>query len=344
MLPEKELNQIKEELDNCTRPLFIFDDDADGFASFLLFYKYKKEGKGVIVKTQPKLTSENFLQRVKSYEPDKVFILDVPVVDQSFIDGVEAPVIWIDHHEPLDRNNLKYFNPRIKNPKSAGAVSLICYDAVKGPLWIAMIGIVGDWYLPKELAVRLSKEFPKLLPKDIDKPEKALFETELGKLIKIVSFVLKGQTSDVLKCVKVLTRIDDPSEILEQTTSQGKFIYKRFEKINSEYEELLKEAVKKKDKDKLLKYVYHGNRMSFTKELSNELLYNFPHKIILVAREKNGEFKCSLRSSKIILRDLVKKALVGLDGYGGGHEYACGSCLRNEHDFNEFVKRISEEI
>tara|TARA_B100001971_G_C17862691_1_gene369143 strand:- start:348 stop:602 length:255 start_codon:yes stop_codon:yes gene_type:complete len=84
--------------------------------------------------------------------------------------------------------------------------------------------------------------------------------------------------------------------------------------------------------------------MSFTKDLSNELLYRYPSKIILIGREKNGEYKCSLRSSKIILKDVVKKALIGLNGYGGGHEHACGCCLRTEEDFNEFVRRIKEEI
>lgn len=344
MLTDKELNNLKDELDNCKRPLFIFDDDADGISSFLLFYNYKKEGKGIIVKTQPKLTKENFSQRVISYQPDKLFILDIPVVDQEFIDDIKVPVVWVDHHDPLDRENVRYFNPRINTPHANSPTSLVCYRTVKGPLWIAMIGIVGDWTLPKELAAELSEQYPKLLDKSIDKPEDALFNSELGKLIKIVSFILKGPTSDVMKCIKIMTRIKDPYEILDQKTPQGKFIYKRFDNINKHYEEMLKDAVSKKNKDKILKYVYAGDRISFTKDLSNELLYRFPNKIILVAREKNGEFKCSLRSARIVIKDIVKSALIGLDGYGGGHEHACGSCLRNEHDFNEFIRRINEKV
>jgi len=35
--------------------------------------------------------------------------------------------------------------------------------------------------------------------------------------------------------------------------------------------------------------------------------------------------------------------MAGLEGYGGGHEYACGANIK-EADFNEFVKRMKENI
>ena len=59
--------------------------------------------------------------------------------------------------------------------------------------------------------------------------------------------------------------------------------------------------------------------------------------------EKNDEMKCSLRSSKIILPILIEKALVGLEGYGGGHEHACGLNIKSHH-FEEFVRRFREMI
>ena len=49
--------------------------------------------------------------------------------------------------------------------------------------------------------------------------------------------------------------------------------------------------------------------------------------------------KCSIRSSNIILPPLVEKALVGLNGYGGGHEHACGFNIKTA-DFEEFVRRL----
>jgi len=84
--------------------------------------------------------------------------------------------------------------------------------------------------------------------------------------------------------------------------------------------------------------------MSFTGELSNELLYRYPKKVILVAREKSGEMKCSLRTSPgLNLQKAIEKALNGVNGYGGGHEYACGSCVKFE-DFDRFVEQLKDAI
>ena len=89
-LTDEQVKQIKEELDNCKNPLFFFHDDPDGLCSFLQFYRYKKEGNGVIVKRATPQVDEQFLPKVKEYSPDKIFILDLAVVDQGFIDGVKV--------------------------------------------------------------------------------------------------------------------------------------------------------------------------------------------------------------------------------------------------------------
>jgi single-stranded DNA-specific DHH superfamily exonuclease len=74
-LKENEIERIKDELQNCKRPIFLFHDDADGLCSFLLLYRFIKEGKGVIVKSRPSV-DEKFVKNVTDYEADKVFILD----------------------------------------------------------------------------------------------------------------------------------------------------------------------------------------------------------------------------------------------------------------------------
>jgi len=164
-------------------------------------------------------------------------------------------------------------------------------------------------------------------------------------LIRIFSFVLKGKTEEVNKSIKVLTRIESPYEILNQETAQGRFIYKRYEQVNKLYEPLVKDALKAAEKtmDKLFLFTYKDDKTSFTSDLANEATYKFPDKIIFIAREKNDEMKCSLRSSKVILPPLIEKSLVGLNGYGGGHEHACGLNIKTL-DFEEFVRRLREMI
>ena len=146
MLTKKEIEQLKDELMHCKKPMFLFDDDPDGVASFLLLYKHIQEGKGVIVKSKPRI-GEVFLRKVEEYNPDKIFILDVPMVDDEF--KVNVPVVWIDHHEPQE-TKFKYFNPRTRG--EVMPTSYLCWQVVRENNWIAMMGCVGDWTMPKDLA------------------------------------------------------------------------------------------------------------------------------------------------------------------------------------------------
>ena len=342
-LSKIQIQQLRDHLEHCKRPLFFFDDDQDGLCSFLQLYRYKKEGKGIIVKTTPKLGTV-FVGKVAEYQPDKIFILDLAVVEQDFLDEMKVPVIWIDHHGPFERNNVKYFNPRISNREDNHPTSFMCHQIVEQDLWIAALGCIADWFIPPFIK-EFQKEFPDLIDKPYKFPGDILYNSKLGHLIRIFSFVLKGKTNDVMKSIKVLTRIEIPYEILNQETAQGKFIYKRYEQANKMYEPLLKDVMKAVDnsKDRLVVFKYKDDKTSFTSDLSNEAIYRHPDKIILIAREKNDEMKCSLRSSKTILPPLIEKALVGLEGYGGGHELACGMNVKTHH-FEEFVKRLKEMI
>jgi len=340
MLTEKQYNQIKEELDNCKNPLFFFDDDPDGLSAFLLLYRYKKEGHGLIVKTHPSLDKRS-IPRLEEYKPDKVFVLDVANLSQEFVDECPEPVVWIDHHGPHELQDVKYFNPRVSNKEDNIPTTCLCYNAVKQDLWIATIGCIADYYLP-DFIDEFKKEYPGIIG-DEKKVEDIYFKSNLYTLIKVFSFCLKGYTSDVMKSVKVLTRIKTPFEILNQETSQGKFIFKRYEKIKKLYDNILEEALKTHDNGKIFHFTYTDDKMSFTGDLSNELSYRFPNKLIIISRKKDDDFRMSLRSKDVQIPPILEKALIGLEGYGGGHEYACGANV-NEKDFEEFIKRIKESI
>ena len=340
MLTQKQYQQIKDELDSCKNPLFFFDDDPDGLSSFLLLYRYIKEGHGFVVKTHPKLDIRS-APKIEQYGADKAFILDVALVDQDFIDACKVPLVWIDHHGPYERHNVKYFNPRVAKKDSNIPTTYMCYKVVQQDLWIAMLGCIADYYMP-DFVDEFKKNYPDLM-NDEKTVEDIYFNTKLGDLIKIFSFSLKGKTSDVLKNIKVLTRIESPYEILNKETARGRFIFKNYEKIKKIYDELLEQGIKKATKENLLVFIYPDDKTSLTGDLSNELLYKFPDKIIIVGREKNDEVKMSIRSKNIVISSILEKALIGLEGYGGGHEYACGANVK-ERDFKEFIERIKKNI
>ena len=345
MLTKKEVNKLRQALKSCKRPIFFFDDDPDGLASFLLLYKYIREGQGHPVKAQPRITKNTFARKVEEYEADCVFVLDIAMVDQDFVDAVKVPVYWIDHHEIQDISGVEYFNA-LKSGENI-PTSALCWQVVQdeniSDLWIAVTGCVGDWYVPA-FAEILEQAYPGLMPDTADTPQRALYESEIGKLVKVFSFIMKGTTSNVKDLIKIMTRIKNPYEILGQKTSQGKFLYKHYKKINDLYEELLKEALQTKPKGKIVEFVYTDAKISLTKDMANEMLYKFKDKVIILAREKSGYMKCSLRApKKINLLNKMKKAMQGIDGYFGGHKQACGANI-NQLDFKKFVKQLREEF
>ncbi|MEM3373626.1 MAG: DHH family phosphoesterase [Candidatus Woesearchaeota archaeon] len=342
MIKDDDLEEIRNALINSARPLIFFDDDPDGLSSFLQFYKLNTESKGIIYKSSGALDTQ-FLKKVSEYQPDNIFILDVAEVSQDFLDKVHN-VYWIDHHSPLERKNVHYFNPMILSKgKDNRPISYWAWKITQKSNWLALVGCVGDWFIPEDIRNEFKKEsennfnYTDLFPDEITKPEDALFKTKIGKLARIFSFVLKGTTKEAMSCVKTLTRINDPYEILDQKTSQGKYIYKKYEKINKIYQEI-KNSIKPIDNNLLL-YIYSDEKMALTSDLSNEILYENPDKFIIIGRERNGDIKCSLRSAKYEVLPILEKSLKGINGFGGGHLHACGANIK-KNDFEKFIENI----
>lgn len=341
MLLKEEYQKIKEELLSSEKPFFFFHDDPDGLCSFLLLYRLINRGKGMVVKQDPRITAES-AKKVAEYGADKVFITDIAMVDQEFIDAVGIPVIWIDHHQPQTRKNVQYFNPRI-NGNDNHPATFLCYNVVEQDQWLAAVGAIGDYFIP-EFMHEFTKQNPSLLPEDaLSHPNKILFQTRLGQLIRMFAFALKGKSTDYTKAIKILTRVESPEEILDGTTARGRFIKKRYELINKTYQKLRTQAISKSSEDKILLFKYEEDTMSLTGELANELLHECPEKVIIIARNKSGRYKCSLRSAKYIIPPLLEKAFMGLDGSGGGHEHACGANI-NEKDFDTFIVKLREQL
>ncbi|MEK6916149.1 MAG: DHH family phosphoesterase [Nanoarchaeota archaeon] len=340
MLTEKELKELRDALINSARPLIFFDDDPDGLCSFLQFYRLNPESHGVVFKKAGSLNTD-FLRKVEEYQPDTIFILDIANVDQEFLDGAKN-VYWLDHHTPSERRNVKYYNPMINSKgKDNRPVSYWAYKVARESTWLAMAGCVGDWFLPEDIRQSFEEEYPNLIDKKIKTPEHALFESPIGLLARALSFILKGMTKEVMAVIKVLTRIKDPNEILDQSSSKGKFIWKKYKKMEVIYKSLIDSV--QVTEDKIILFKYSNDKTSLTSDLSNELLFKYPKKFIIIAREKNGEMKCSLRSSKYEVRPILEKALKDVQGYGGGHLHACGAAVKIM-DFNRFLENIRQQL
>ncbi len=320
-------------------PLYFFDGDADGACSFLMLYRLTKEGHGVFVGRGIDV-ERLFKQRIATYQPDRIFVLDLYSISQELIDQVSQPIALLDHHEPIKRTGLYYVNPRIWEDADNRPTSYWVYQMVQQDLWLATIGTVADWHLPEFLPA-FADAHPLILPKLPKTIGEALYKTPLGKLIRIISFSLKGTARDALKYVKILSRIQTPEEILFQESAAGRYIYRKYEKVKAEYDRIKKSF--KPGRGDLKVFVYDDYSYSLSSDFSNEMSIKYPGKAILVARKNTDSYACSLRGEHFDIAATLKKALAGIQGFGGGHRHACGCSVASE-DFERFVENLKREL
>ncbi len=343
MITEQEIIKIRKILDNSHRPLILFDDDPDGLTSFLMIYKYIGDGRGVPIKTSPEL-NEQYLKVVEEYAPDRIIILDKPLVSEEFITKAKVPILWIDHHPiPDESKKVDYFNPLKHDKEDNSPTSYWVYKILndKKFLWLGMAGCVADWYIP-DFKNDFYKTYEDLFDEKIIDPAKALFDSKIGKLARVLDFCLKGNSKQIKTNIKILTRIEEPFEILEESTSKGKFILKHSKKFLDQYEQVIKSI--DTTNEKIIAFKYQNEKMAFSAMLSNEMLYRYPDKFILVCREKSGFLHCSLRAKNYDVRLLLDKILKEFEqAYGGGHKHACGANVLAK-DYSHFVERIKQEM
>lgn len=341
MLPERKIEEIRNWLKKTKRPVFFFDNDADGFCSFQLLRRYIGVGEGVPVKTSE--LNINLIGKLYRVKPDIVFITDVPKVSQEFIDNANRPIVWIDHHEAIKLDKVYYYNPRAYNKDSYFPTTYVCYKTVKENLWIASIGCIADYFIP-DYFEDFKKQFPKLADIKTNDPGDILYKTRLGELIKIINFCLKGKGPEAKEFILLFNKIEDPYEILEKKTYAGKLIYNRFQTINKHYEKLIERAMNFYDKkSKIFVFTYPSEEFSFSGELSTELIYNNKKaELVVVGREKKEEIVFSIRSRNPELSQKARKAIEELGGYSGGHPNAFGGSIKMIF-LNKFIELMGNK-
>lgn len=339
MLQENELQEIRTLLENSTNPIYLFDDDGDGLCSFLLLKKFYKKGIGIPIKTPGPLNTF-YIEKIENEKADLVVILDKALVTQEFIDSCSCNVLYIDHHPIQNLKRVHYFNPLKHNKNTYTPTSEIVYNITRSHLWIAVVGCLFDYKIPNFMK-QFKKEYPKLVPKTTKDAGYYKYETELGKLINIFNFSIKGKSEDVKKLIMAQEKVESPYEILEQTTEQGKLLYERYEKLNKEFEKIFQEAEKEVTKDKIILFIYQPSRVSFITDIATRLSYYHQDKTIIIAREKDNEIKMSIRNQKKNIRKALEKSLKGIEGYGGGHIHAVGATIKRK-DFDTFIERMKK--
>jgi len=350
MLTEKQVNEIKDHLEKAQNPLFFFDNDVDGLCAFLLLRRYFGRGKGVAVKSFPDLNLSYF-RKINELKADYVFVLDKPIISKDFLKEIEKrniPLVWIDHHE-MDKREIPkfvhYYNPVFNSSEDKGSepTTYLCYQvtrqAGKKDLWIAIAGCIADGYVP-DFYLELKEVYPDLYFKS-EKAFDILYNSELGRIIRILSFALKDRTTNVIKMIKFLSEASSPHDVLKEN-NKNYLMHKRFNQVNLKYQKLLKKAEETGFKSEKLLFFQYGGDLSISADLANELAYKFPNKTVVVAYIRGIKANISIRGKKI--RKPSINAIKGLeDATAGGHEDATGAKIQVE-DLEKFKENLMKEI
>jgi len=345
MLTQKQIDEIKEHLEKAQNPVFFFDNDSDGLCSFLLLSRWIGRGKGVAVKSFPDL-NEGYFRKVDELNADYIFILDKPIVSRGFFERIEQkniPVVWIDHHEvPEDIPDfVNYYNPMMNDIKDKNEpTTYLCYQISekKDDVWLAIIGSISDKFVP-EFYESFKIQYPDLAINSTNAFD-IFYKSLIGKIARIFSFALKDRTTNVVNMVRYLLKVKSPYDVLEEN-SKTYTMHNRFKQINVRYRKLLEKAEMNKNDGKILFFQYGGD-LSISSDLSNELSYRFPDKIIVVVYVAGVKANISVRGNNV--RDVILKAIENLeDATGGGHKDAVGAKVRVE-DLEEFRKKLNEIV
>ncbi len=348
MLTDKEINEIREHLENARNPVFFFDNDPDGLCSFLLLQRFIGRGRGIAIKSLPGL-SKTYFKRVEELKADYIFVVDKPVIDDDFCEEAEKaniPLVHIDHHDVKKSKAPYYYNTFYSSGKIE-PVSYLCYKIAnrKEDMWISAIGCITDSYLPDYIE-ELRERYPGLIENKYKKAYDIVYDSRLGKLAMILSFGLRDTTTNVVSMTRLLINAKNPYELLEEN-SKTKSLLKRFNEINEKYQKIIKKSEEFVEKDMIF-FNYAGD-LSISQYAANELFYKYPHKVIVVVYTKGDVSNISLRWEKNI-RTATINAIKNIDGAsGGGHEHATGARVPadkllffKERLFGE-IKRIEEE-
>ena len=129
MVTDEQLQQIRDHLEKSLNPLFFYDDDQHGLSAFLLLKRKYQKGRGIPAKPRSG-DHEFYLRKIREIDPDLIVFLDRPDVAQEVLDGAKCPVLWIDHHKPVKRLGVKYYNPMVNTPGDNRSTSFWVYQVV----------------------------------------------------------------------------------------------------------------------------------------------------------------------------------------------------------------------
>ncbi|MCX8178522.1 MAG: DHHA1 domain-containing protein [Candidatus Aenigmarchaeota archaeon] len=358
------LNLLKDEIKNVqsgNKVCIIHHDDADGCTSAtlmsILLFRLTNQFPELFPIRGPNNLSKNLLMKLKTFNPDFVFTLDVTIDPKRL--GVFNGFI-LDHHVQSiqSKNNMKYINPRDfeKKDEYVPPTSYMIYKLLKvffpeeRVSWIAAIGITEDHRvdLCKDVFEDVKREFGSFFHlKEIN--QKSIENSVFGELWDMVRSgrMIKRMNGALVVVNALIECKNDPGKFINGLSTNSYVVRRFYENIERENRKILDDVKINgkfiQDKKILVYEAKHSNINSITSFASDKLRQKYPDWIIcVIGRDKGFNVKLSIRIEQsmrnIDLVEIVNKIKKEMPTIkGGGHKSAIGVTLA-KNDLNRFLE------
>jgi single-stranded DNA-specific DHH superfamily exonuclease len=378
----KKINEVKKNLNESKNILILFDTDTDGFTSYIQIKKYWKNSVGFPF-FRDKKKQKRILEELKEYDFDTLLILDVPYLEEEFLSNFKNnKIIWVDHHpsnskEIINNYNILNLNPLNFNKKDNRATSYISYLITDKKFidW-AVLGSVADFFLLdviSQLYKEDKKKFKLIFPnvkkceveeiidfikkynfhdKRVSKKRASYIRllTYKAGLINLKNFFdFLFRINDFNEIIKIIRKVEklELEDLIQLLESEKEKDFEFYSLMKKEYKVIFEKAVKDLEKNKNKVFLWdYISKYSFTKTLSEELLYLYNKEIIGICHKKPNKdwYSCSFRSAKFKINEIISETVKKFnEAKGGGHPLACGANLK-EKDYYKFKIKLYNQF
>lgn len=375
---DNKLSQIRDKIKSAKKPLMLFDADADGSTSYLQLKNVFSNICGFPFNKD--LDKQQKLLEFIDFNYDLVIIFDIPYLHDEFLDLLsKVDIIWVDHHptndiEQIKKYNIMHFNPLDYNKEDNRPACFWSYKIADSldNLWLVSLGSVSDFFLLDvivdfynfdksrfNILFKITEQRREMLFKFIldynfnnentrqireDWIQELTYSCGVSEMKNFFDFICRlDNTQDILKAFRLIEKLDLIGLKTEISAGKG-FIFEDYCEMITKYKKILKKALDKGEK-KFYFYEYSG-KISFAKTLSEEIKFRFKNtSVVGICFKKIGGniHTGSFRSHNFLVNDLLERATKGLDGRGGGHNFAAG-CVISNKDYEIFKRKIFDII
>jgi single-stranded DNA-specific DHH superfamily exonuclease len=346
-ITSREVKLFGKILNASGKKLLFYHNDPDGIASAAMILRFFPEFQA-IPRKGPMMDSR-FVRDIIESSPDVVVFLDMPVDQEykkmrSIKKRLPRGLIAVLDHHPAERDLNKYgvlhINPRFRKPGIYLSAAWLVYRIlerlghdVKPLVWIAAIGIIGDYDITdsRDVLEECRLEYPYLLKGNPMKSRLAEASKTLSSAITLKG--LKG-AGEALRSLRECKCYEDLMGIRKLKSWRGV--------VDEEIREIVKGFEKNMETRGVVAFYKIETRLNLGSVISTLISEKHPDNIIVVRKKSREGWKLSVRnqSGKYNVGEIVKKAVKGL-GSGGGHERAAAGVVPK---WIELKKRFLEEV